>query len=486
MARVRWVELRATGLALAITSVALPAAAQTSGDLDACAMGVLDGCFRGAGVEVPADVGTAADVFSSSGDRCIAGDLDACVLHGVMGSVSGEEDARILDRLSAACDAGRARACSVAFIYAGDDARAVPWAERACNLHDEDACINVALGRMQTPADAPRAWSLIEEACDRGAARACVLSAARWLEGTGAGAAPDLLRARQRLERSCELGEDVGCALLAQRALRGAPGSVLDRAGALRMLEERCDRPSGNYTCESLAAVVAEQHEEGAADPARAAALYGRACRLGNPHACRSLGAHHEQGLGVTGDFARAAELYERACRGRDETACAWSGDMHGSGVGVPRDLDRAFEQWSRACELGHEDACVILARRESVRPPRPGEVDERIAAAHAAAACDTGDLEGCIDSADRHATGRGVPRSLSSAVPLYRRACEGGALRACGALGALFVHGVGVPRDREAGLALLDRACAVRAADACEVAELVRHPPPRPQPFGM
>ncbi len=401
------------------------------------------------------------------------------------GSLMNDAEPAVLERLLAACETGHGRACGVAFAYDEDQARRTRAVDRGCELHDADACVNAALLRVTVPADAARGWALIETECERGSARACMLSYVRWVSGRPGPV--DAVRGVEHLVRACELGDDLGCASLADLRLSGEHGVPVDRPAALRSLEERCALPSGAASCASLAEVFAVHHPEGPPDPVRATELYDRACRAGHPSSCRVLGGRLEAGLGVASNFAEASRHFELACRGRDEISCTWAGYMHGTGMGTTRDLSRAFALWERACRLGHDEACERVSRAVSMRREGIGSTESALAQL-AVLVCegDDFDAEMCMHLADRLATGRGIARSLTQAVPLYRRSCDAGQLRACASLGALFAYGVGLPVDREAGLALLDRACTARVGDACGVAEVLRHPPARPRPFGM
>ncbi len=109
-------------------------------------------------------------------------------------------------------------------------------------------------------------------------------------------------------------------------------------------------------------------------------------------------------------------------------------------------------------------------------RGHRGEPVNEAAATRAARERCNaTGDVDACLDLADRAMTGRGAERSADVAVPIYQRACASGSMRACAALGALFLHGVGVARDDARANVLIDAACQGGITEACAFAARAR-----------
>nr|MDQ3032567.1 sel1 repeat family protein [Myxococcota bacterium] len=84
---------------------------------------------------------------------------------------------------------------------------------------------------------------------------------------------------------------------------------------------------------------------------------------------CGNLGYMLAHGRGVAADVARAAELYQRACDGGDAMGCSNLGLAYAQGTGVPLDLARAMDLLRRACEAGRATACQNL---EALRNPPP------------------------------------------------------------------------------------------------------------------
>jgi TPR repeat protein len=59
-----------------------------------------------------------------------------------------------------------------------------------------------------------------------------------------------------------------------------------------------------------------------AKDESRAAELFDRACRLGNPSGCHQLSGAYEHGIGVPRDKERAKQLRLEACGMGVRAAC--------------------------------------------------------------------------------------------------------------------------------------------------------------------
>ena len=101
---------------------------------------------------------------------------------------------------------------------------------------------------------------------------------------------------------------------------------------------------------------------------------------------------------------------------------------------------------------------------------------DDRLAAAYATKACETGEASGCADLAVLAALGRGVPQDDARAAALSRRACDAGSALGCSNLAVLAVEGVArfTPRPDEATqgggrpLHLLRTACDAGVPEGC------------------
>jgi uncharacterized protein len=83
-------------------------------------------------------------------------------------------------------------------------------------------------------------------------------------------------------------------------------------------------------------------------------------------------------------------------------------------------------------------------------------------------AVCDDGKTPSCIELAERHEHGRGVPKSTVKALEFYLLACQHDVASACAAAGHLSLGGDGVPIDEVKSKAFLEKACMLNEPIAC------------------
>jgi hypothetical protein len=136
--------------------------------------------------------------------------------------------------------------------------------------------------------------------------------------------------------------------------------NVKNGSRTLQQWTELCSRDA--MTCSGLAEMFSIGKEV-AANPVRAAELYGRACEAGRAQACTHLGTLYETGNGVAADAAHALEIYQRACDWSDYEGCNHIGVMYEYGKGVAVDAAHASELYRHACDRGLAVGCSNLER---------------------------------------------------------------------------------------------------------------------------
>jgi TPR repeat protein len=244
-----------------------------------------------------------------------------------------------------------------------------------------------------------------------------------------------------RSETIPECGSADECVALLYRACGSGDGKQLGEEGV----------------CHSLAADYATSAGS-ANDPAKAAALYEKACELGHGRACDRLGAAHQHGEGVPLDLSRANALFDRACQLGEGWGCRNLGWNYGNGAGVPKDDARAAALYERACQLGNGSGCNGLALASETGAGVPPDLSR----AHALyeKACDLREALGCANLALDYKTGSGVGKDLGTAAVLNEKACELGDGGGCNWLGWAYQEGAGVPVDLARANALYGKAC--------------------------
>lgn len=176
-----------------------------------------------------------------------------------------------------------------------------------CERGVAGACTNLAWaleeGAVDGRKDEARAVALYERACEQGDIAACTNAAQMYRHGRGVVA--DVKKAFQLNERACAAADPRGCNNLGDMYESGI-GVVSDLARAAELYRRTCEGenstpPSADPCCERLRA----------ADRARRHAF-----------GCYSLGILHERGLSVERDPARARALFVRACSAGVQPAC--------------------------------------------------------------------------------------------------------------------------------------------------------------------
>lgn len=74
--------------------------------------------------------------------------------------------------------------------------------------------------------------------------------------------------------------------------------------------------------------------------------------------ACHRLGEAHLNGRGTPMNNAAALAAFERGCALKSPASCKMLGFMHGEGLGVARNVKSARELFQKACDMGADDAC--------------------------------------------------------------------------------------------------------------------------------
>lgn len=148
-------------------------------------------------------------------------------------------------------------------------------------------------------------------------------------------------------------------------------------------------------------------------------------------------------------DKPRAAALFGRACDLGDGPACDEAGIL------LDTDAAQRLARFRRACELDDASGCANLAR--ATPDPAAALVPAEKACGLAPAACDLA-ARFAIDA-----------KQWEKARALAERGCTDTESEACGTLGALLARGLGGPQDPERAGPLLGRGCEAGDANACE-----------------
>lgn len=227
---------------------------------------------------------------------CAAGFGPACHLLGAQyrdGAGVAKDAAKAATYFQKGCDGGHGASCaSLGWAFedgvgvAKDAARAFALYRKACDANDRWACTRLAFALASgagVDKDVAEAARLLDKSCTAGDAMACAKLGA--MLRVGEELPQDLPRAEPLLRSACEKGSSWGCGELA--GLLVARGATQDLQEAARLLEGACEKDDATF-CAMLAGLLELGHGV-ARDPARATALYRRACDGGYTPACAKV-----------------------------------------------------------------------------------------------------------------------------------------------------------------------------------------------------
>lgn len=356
---------------------------------------------------------------------CDGGDRDGCYqLALTMLDGHGTRDPeRAITLLTEGCDGKHALSCrQMAAMHRDgafmpvDEAAAVIAEQRACELGEDDTCIDIGL-RTADAGDTAAATVLWEASCARGHARGCALVGDVYASGA-ASTGVDEGKAIVAYAAACAGGLFEACGRAV--ALRGDAG--MDPVELRGLYDVSCE---GGLleACDYLAGMMLDG-VGGPADPQAAARLFDRACEAANADSCI-----HLAWMG-RGDGGRAPLRWlERACE-LDAAACVVLGEVHEKGGIEGADPAAARTAYERACGADRADACHHLGM--ALASGNGGAVDQPGAARMYLVACDGGHAEACVSLALAHEHGTGVPVDAELAAHYRARACSLGATTHC------------------------------------------------------
>jgi hypothetical protein len=207
----------------------------------------------------------------------------------------------------------------------------------------------------------------VEDACDERALGACVERA------KGLHSAKDYAKANALLEQACGFGDAEGCGFLAFNYLEGT-GVAADAARAAQLFGRACgQKPIPALAEAGFCGMLGSLYRAGRGVPVdmpAALALFRRSCDGGWADSCSRVGGMLEDGQGTKRDGAGALAAYTRGCDGRDALGCLSLSLVYKSGkFGVTRDPARARTLEARACELCDASGCTFM---HDVCPAKP------------------------------------------------------------------------------------------------------------------
>lgn len=147
-----------------------------------------------------------------------------------------------------------------------------------------------------------------------------------------------------------------------------------------------------SFGCDALAGA----YEFGFGTPknmTKAVEFYTKACNLGSPKACESLGRIYVHGEEeIQKDFVNGAKFSTKACDGGSLKGCVIIGIMYAKGWGIQADNIKAKYYFDKACDGGFGGGCHALGAAYADGLPQ----DKEKAKFYFGKACDLNFEDGC------------------------------------------------------------------------------------------
>ncbi len=185
-----------------------------------------------------------------------------------------------------------------------------------------------SFGNANVPVNLAKARALQERACSGGVGKACYFLASAHELGRGAPKDPDkasalIAQGTPRIIAACEGGEAESCSILADMYMIGKGVEKSEakeqatRARATEMYGRECDAGDASSCFMYGGDLVSAKKGEAAAK------VLTRGCDAGDAASCSLLGGMYDEGFGVKADPARAKALWTKACKGGISAACS-------------------------------------------------------------------------------------------------------------------------------------------------------------------
>lgn len=233
--------------------------------------------------------------------------------------------------------------------------------DKKCVAGDLEACRLLGVMYQEGTGVSPdprRATALFAQGCTGNNLSACNNLGMNLADGLGVDKNPT--KAIDAYTKACDGGMKLACRNLGllYRDGRGVPQ---DLAKAEPLLDKAC-KTNTPYACKNAGDLDLMLSEKGAPHWKQAVAHYKTGCDNGDQTSCRAIGVMYLDGrAGLPKSTSAAAVWLERACLQDDPIGCRVLGMMLVQGVGVTKDLDRGKQLLTRACGAHDEDACRAL-----------------------------------------------------------------------------------------------------------------------------
>jgi TPR repeat protein len=284
---------------------------------------------------------------------------------------------------------------------------------RGCSLGAVEACILLGDFVDRWGIDDPRvvvAGESLKQACDAGEQRSC-LGAAHLLVRHEPRTAP-YGQALVLFDQACQEGLSEACVGGAEQRRIGRARRV-DAPSPVEMWERACEQHNASG-CDGLG----ERCARSRGTRLEAFDAWNKACSLGEPSACTSMGLLVGAHQRLSWPEPEPASTYlSQGCDNGDPAGCYWLAEANLPRRGEPTEPDYLLLE--RSCEGEFGEGCATLAQ---VHLDRKTSFDTEIAARHLDTACNRGHYQSCKDLGIMYRQGKGVERDRQRAKELLEK----------------------------------------------------------------
>ncbi|MBK8257724.1 MAG: sel1 repeat family protein [Polyangiaceae bacterium] len=201
-----------------------------------------------------------------------------------------------------------------------------------CDSGDLESCVRLAriysFGNANVRTNLPKARALADRACTGGLGKGCYSLATAYELGSGVSKDPQkaqqlTTKAIPLLIAACEGADAESCSILADMHLSGQ-GMLKDSAKEADLRRRATDLYGRSCEAGDASAcfmfggdmLTAKKFE-------LAARVLEKGCNLGDAGSCSLLGGCYDEGVGVKADPAKAKALWAKACKGGNVASCS-------------------------------------------------------------------------------------------------------------------------------------------------------------------
>jgi len=377
------------------------------------------------------------------------------------------DDLENLQEYEKACNLGNSNACiELASIYSEDNIKkSFEFYHKACYSGSGDTCYNLGMtyynGLFNIVKNKNKALNLMKDACDLDYAKGCSAVGFIYNEDT------DFIQKKSEgisfYAKGCELGDGDGCNNLGYIYEKGKEVKQ-DYKKAIKLYDNAC-RFDSIAGCISLGTMYSngngvEQNYQKAMD------IFNLLCELNILKGCNNLGVMYLNGQGIEQNYQKAIELFTKTCNQNNAQGCFNLGEIYNEKNGIKQNYKYAINFYDKSCSLGLIEGCTATG----IAYITQSETNQNFIKAldYFNMACSNGDSIACYNLGILYHYGKGIEQDYNSATVFYSKACDSGYIKGCFSLGTMYMNGLGVERNEREAIKFYKKACDLNHGGSC------------------